>query len=166
MSGTERDRHIVFSIENIIYSSPLSSVSKILELKDYDKIPYTPDFLLGETYHEDKNIYIVDLKKIFKRAEDSEHGKIRLIYKSYPHSVSIVADSLEKITELDNQTIHQDKLFKTNDSKLIKGSYRYKDNTAFIVDISGVMDMEYFQKIEIESETEQSEENQQEVDSE
>lgn len=163
MSDTRTDRHIVFSIDNIIYSSPLSSVSKILELKNFDKIPYAPEFVLGETYHEEKNIYIVDLKKIFKRSEESAYGKILLIYKSSPHPVSIVADSLERINYLDIENIHQDTLFKSEESKLIKGSYRYKDHTAFIIDISGVMNLEYFKNIELEVEQENNDSNRLEV---
>ena len=156
MSGElKKDRHIVFSIDDIVYSSPLSSVSKILELKSFDKIPYAPDFVIGETYYEENNIYIVDFKKIFKKNQTSEHGNILLIYKSSPHLVSIVADKLERINYLDLDTVHHDKLINSKEAKVIKGSYRYKDKTAFIIDISGVVELDYFRNLE-ESEEDQS----------
>ena len=143
-----KNRHIVFSIDSLIFSSPLISVSKIMELSDYELMPHAPGFILGEAYVDDQHIPIVNLKSIFATPHKEKIGKVLIVYKSDPHPIALMADYLEQITDLDESEVFHDKFIVTNESSLLKGSYRYKKRTAHIIDLTGVMSLDYFKNLE------------------
>ena len=142
---TERQRYIIFSLDEEYYAIPISKVQEVIQYTHITSLHNTFDYLKGVINLRGKIIPIIDMRTKFglKEIEYNERT-ICIIVEIYGISqsnlIGLAVDKVMEVMEIDSDNFSKtpDIGFKSK-NKYLNGIYQKDDKMIMILDIDNIL---------------------------
>ena len=107
---TSKSFHFLeFQLADEYYCLATTEIKEVYPLKEYTRIPCTPDFIFGVMNFHGQILSIVDLKKVLNLSNGplNEHNKI-IILESKDMTFGIMTDNILGIKEIEEDSIQKE----------------------------------------------------------
>ncbi|MDD2401068.1 MAG: chemotaxis protein CheW [Clostridia bacterium] len=134
-------QYVIFKLGKEEYGTSILSVNEIIKPQKTNKLPNTPEYVLGIINLRGNVIPIIDLKKRFNMESMEETKETRIVViKQGKNAVGIFVDQVQEVLYVDDEDIKScDEIYSKIDKEFIKGIARLENRLVILLNLSTVI---------------------------
>ena len=107
--GSESVHFLEFQLADEYYCLPTTDIKEVYPLKEYTRIPCTPDFIFGVMNFHGQILSIVDLKKVLNLSDAGLNDQKKIIIlESVDMTFGLMTDKILGIREIEEDSIQKE----------------------------------------------------------
>jgi purine-binding chemotaxis protein CheW len=132
---------VTFTLENEIFSLPVSSVHEILRVSNITKVPHAPDPVRGVTNMRGRVLPVVDLRvRLGMKAVEPGNASRILVVESKGRLIGLLVDSVHQVIRLSRKGIEPlNPDVMTAQSDYITGVFYLQDKLVFLLNVDRLL---------------------------
>lgn len=147
---TQRDKYLVFCIENEDYCIDIKYVIEIIAIQPITIIPEMPEYVKGVINLRGKIIPVIDVRVRFKKEWIEYHDRTCIIVVEIQNlSVGLIVDRVLEVISIPTEQISDlPKVSKKTYQKYMKGIGKVGEEVKLILDSEKLLDYEQIMELE------------------
>lgn len=137
----ETNQFSTFWIDNKLYGVDIKMVQEITKSMSMTTVPLAPDYIKGLINLRGQISTAIGLRELLKIPNrDISHGEINVVCKDDSYLLSLIADEVGDVLELENSMFESTPETLSRDvSKFMNGVYKLQDGILSILDIKKII---------------------------